>query len=1213
VICANCQAENRPDRKFCLRCGQPLAASCPNCGASNEPEAAFCGECGTRLGAAASGAGFTGAAVSGASGPSAGPATAVGAVAPVGERRLVSVLFADLVGYTTIAERLDPDDARELLDRYFAASREIVQRYGGVVEKFIGDAVMAVWGAPTSHEDDAERAVRAALDLVAMVPRLAARGTSAGLQLRAGVLSGEAAVTIGADGQGMVAGDLVNTAARLQSVAEPGTVLVGEVTMRAASGAIAFDPVGEQALKGKTAPVPAWRPTAVVGKVGGAGRSDLIEPPFVGRDAEFSALKERLHATARDGRARLVSVMGVAGIGKSRLAWELEKYLDGLVETVYWHHGRSPAYGEGLAFWALGEMVRRRAGIAERDDTETTAAKLDASVAEWIADPEERRWVAPRLRTLLGLEEAASGSREETFAAWRRYFERIAERGTTVLVFEDLQWADDGLVDFIESLLEWSRGKPLLIVTLARPELTERRPTWGLGQREFTSLYLQPLPTAVMTDLVRGIAPGLPPDIATRIADQSEGIPLYAVELFRMLLDRGDLASGPDGFRVTGPISEIHAPHTLQALISARLDALPVEERRLLQDASVLGKTFSPDALAAVTGMSASSLEPVLRSLVRREFLSVDVDPRSPERGQYGFVGALVREVAYATLSKRDRRDRHLSAARYFEALGDDELAGVLASHYTDAYGASTPGPEADAVGAQARIALRAAADRSFALASPVQAATYLRRSLDVTPDPGEAARLYEDVGRAELLAGNWPPARRASREATDRYEALGDPSGYARAAGTLAECLLVDGDPDTAIGLCRRAMDGLAAAGVDAPELEIRIRGVMARGSMFLSRPADALAEVDAALPLAGRLDLVAEIADLLVTRAWAVSGLGREREADAILFGVITLTEQEGVHRVRFRAINNLIATSAEVMPRRSVELGRDAMAEAERLGDRDWADKLAGIVMTALITGDWDWAESVLRDRWRDDQPILTWAAPASMRIAIDAFRDEFERADSVLAELRHRVAQSRSAQDELAVHVASSYRLLAAGDLEGVRDTTRRMIDAARLATFEPREAALVLGTVCDLLDDPAGVREALGVVDSIAAKSEAATGIRQSLDGVLLARDGRLAEAGRVWSEALATFRHLGHELWAFYVDLAVIHHLDPGDPVAEDAGQDARHFAEAHGATALARLVDGQLGRAVQRTRTGVPQPTSSAGRTDHRAPGAPANVLTTS
>ena len=279
------------------------------------------------------------------------------------ERRLVTVLFADLVGFTPFAEERDAEDVRETLSRYFQIASDVIGRYGGTVEKFIGDAVMAVWGAPVAREDDPERAVRAGLELVDAVQTL---GT--GIQARAGVLTGEAAVTLGATNQGMVAGDIVNTASRLQSVAPPGTVLVGEATQRAASQAIAYEPVGEQTLKGKATPVPAWRAVRVVAETGGRNRAETLEAPFVGRDIELRLLKDLFHATGRERRARLVSVTGVGGIGKSRLAWEFLKYIDGLLENVWWHHGRSPAYGEGITFWALGEMVRGRAGLVETDD-----------------------------------------------------------------------------------------------------------------------------------------------------------------------------------------------------------------------------------------------------------------------------------------------------------------------------------------------------------------------------------------------------------------------------------------------------------------------------------------------------------------------------------------------------------------------------------------------------------------------------------------------------------------------------------------------------------------------------------------------------------------------------------------------------------------------------------------------------------------------------
>ncbi len=525
MVCSNCGTENEAGRKFCSECAARLAAVCPACGTPNPASAKFCGECATPLGAGGA--------------PSASAASRPGVPAaiapPVAERRLVSVLFADLVGFTTLAEGRDAEDTRDLLSRYFDLARDVIGRYGGTVEKFIGDAVMAVWGAPTAHEDDAERAVRAGLELVDAV-----RSLGPSIQARAGVLTGEAAVTIGATNQGMVAGDLVNTASRLQSVAPPGAVLVGEATQRASSRAIDFEAAGEQALKGKAAPVPAWRAVRVVAEVGGRGRSDVLEGPFVGRDDELRLLKDLFHATGRENRTRLVSVIGPGGIGKTRLAWEFLKYVDGLVDPAWWHDGRSPAYGDGISFWALGEMVRARCHLVETDDEPTTRAKVTETLTTHVPDSEERRWIEPALLALLGIE-SGIGS-EQLFGAWRSFFERLAATAPVVMVFEDFHHADSGLLDFVDHLLEWSRNVPIYVVTLARPELLEKRPDWGAGKRNFTSLYLEPLPEPAMRLLLAGLVPGLPEPAVRAIVARADGVPLYAVETVRMLLADGRLA-----------------------------------------------------------------------------------------------------------------------------------------------------------------------------------------------------------------------------------------------------------------------------------------------------------------------------------------------------------------------------------------------------------------------------------------------------------------------------------------------------------------------------------------------------------------------------------------------------------------------------------------------------------------------------------------------
>ena len=400
------------------------------------------------------------------------------------------------------------------MSRYFEVARTVIVRYGGAVEKFIGDAVMAVWGTPSATEQDAERAVRAALDLIDAVEQLGSEAEVPGLAARAGVVTGAVAVTVGASGEGMVAGDAVNTAARVQATAEPGAVLVDEGTWRVAQAAVAFTPTGDHVLKGKAEPVPLWRADRVLANVGGVQRIDGLEAPFVGRDSELRLVKELFHSCEQRRAPRLVSVIGAAGVGKSRLGWEFEKYIDGLAATVRWHRGRCLSYGDGVAFWALAEMVRQRLQIAEEDSTQVAADKLNAGLERWLSDPAEREYVHPRLSQLLGVDTSGDGShqlaREELFAGWRLFFERLAATTPVVMVLEDLQHADAGLLDFLEHLLDWTRDVPVFVLTLARPELEARRPGWGTGRRNSSALTLDPLDNAAMHVLLDGLVPGMP-------------------------------------------------------------------------------------------------------------------------------------------------------------------------------------------------------------------------------------------------------------------------------------------------------------------------------------------------------------------------------------------------------------------------------------------------------------------------------------------------------------------------------------------------------------------------------------------------------------------------------------------------------------------------------------------------------------------------------
>ena len=870
------------------------------------------------------------------------------------ERRLVSVLFADLVGFTALAASRDAEAVRELLTRYFETSRQTIERYGGTVEKFIGDAVMAVWGAPVAQEDDAERSVRAGLELVAGVREL---GHEAGLELslRAGILTGEAAVTIGATNQGLVAGDLVNTASRLQSVAPAGAVLVGEATRRAASAAILFEEAGPQVLKGKDAPVPAWRAVRVVAERGGTNRATGLEAPFVGRETELRLLKDRFHATTRDGRARLVSITGQAGIGKSRLAREFSIYSDGLVETVYWHDGRSPAYGEGVTFWALGEMIRQRARLTEGDDEAATRSRVAATLADFVPDESERRWIEPALLALLGVGDPPPGGRDALFTAWRTFFERIAAAAPTVLVFEDLQWADGGLIDFIEHLLEWSAGFPLFIVTLARPELLERRQDWGAGRRDFLALSLDPLPDDAMQALLTGLVPGLPEAALAAIVARADGIPLYAVETVRMLIAEGRLEERDGVYVPTGPLDALAVPETLQALIAARLDALEPVDRTLLQDAAVLGQSFRISALASVCGREEADVEARLRALARRELVGLITDPRSPERGQWMFSQALIREVAYGTLARRDRRARHLAAARYFEASEGPEAAAPLAYHYLDAYRAAPEGPEGEAVAGQARIALRASAERAASLGSHELALAYVESALEVTPDPAEEAQLHLLAAASADAELDADQAVYHYRRAIEQWRQLGDRSAELGATVALARALGSHYRLDEAAAILEPAIgrfDDLAAT-TDG----VALLGELARVEMLRERPSESIVLADRALVDAEALGHRPTIADLLITKGVSFGNAGRAVEGRALLEAGIRIADEDDLVLTALRGRINLTANPA-IDPRLGFDVARAALATARRIGNRSLEVSLIGnYAYVALGLGEWD----------------------------------------------------------------------------------------------------------------------------------------------------------------------------------------------------------------------------------------------------------------
>lgn len=1165
MICSSCATENKPGRRFCVNCGTPLAdATCPNCGAGYDPGDVFCGSCGVQLDRAVTADGTAGpAATSGPPTPS-GPPRPAGSGA-LAERRLISVLFADLVGFTPFAEERDAEDVRDTLTRYFEIATDVIARYGGTVEKFIGDAVMAVWGAPTAREDDAERSVRAALDLVDAVSVL-----GPGIQARAGVLTGEAAVTLGATNQGMVAGDLVNTAARLQSVAQPGTVLVGEATMRAGSAAIAFEPAGVQALKGKAAPVSAYRALRVVAQRGGSGRSDLPEPPFVGRDEELRLLKDLISTTGRDRRTRLVSITGPGGIGKSRLAWELEKFIDGISETIYWHRGRSPAYGEGITFWALGEMVRRRAGLAETDDEATTRDRLRATVAEYVPTDDDRRWVEPSLLTLLGLEPAPAGGRDVLFAAWRIFFERIAERSTTVMLFEDLQWADSGLLDFIEQLLEWSKNVPLVVVTLARPELFDRRPDWGKETRNLTRLALEPLNDDAMRLLLDGFVPGLPEPAIRAILAQADGIPLYAVETVRTLVADGRLVRDGDAYKPIGELGELTIPDTLRSLIASRLDALDPVDRSLVADASVLGQSFSVAGLTAVSGQSVDVLEPRLKALVRRELFDVEIDPRSPERGLYRFVQSLIREVAYGTLAKRERRTRHLAAARYFEALGDDELAGLLASHYVAAHEASAEGAEADAVAIQARLALSGAADRAATLGAQEQAVSYLRQAIAITADAAERAALQLRAAASANAAALHADAEALAREGIDLARSSGDLHALGTGEALLGEVLIDSGRPLEAVDVLQAAVDTYPDSGDG--DARAGLLANLSRAYMRSTQAARSIETADRALELAERLHIDRLIAETFNNKGSSLGFIGRQREACALLQAAVDLARDRGFVAAEIRALCNLAVTMDGDL-RRARDTADLAVNLARRVGNRNLATWAAGtkLFTTFLAADGW---EDALADAERDLADIRDHAATPLDEIRNLAMQGAMrgamgESTDDILATMESLAEQTSDQFGVAAVHLLRAERALLASDYPTASRETLMASEEQNIAE------AFLPGAVRAALWDR-DVAAARGMADRLDAHPSSGASIAAAR---IAARAGIAAlEANRDaavagFSKALDQFRALGRDFDLALSGLDCVVLLGGEEQVGRAAAEEARSiFQRIHARPYLDRL-----------------------------------------
>jgi class 3 adenylate cyclase/tetratricopeptide (TPR) repeat protein len=983
--------------------------SCAVCEQENPPGARFCSACGAAL--------------------TAEPRRE--------ERKVVSVLFADLVGFTSRAEQLDPEDVRAVLGPYWERLRSELERHGGTVEKFIGDAVMALFGAPITHEDDPERAVRAALAI-----RDWAREED-DLQVRIAVTTGEALVLLGArpaEGEGMAAGDVVNTAARLQAAAPVNGVLVGESTYRATRDAIEYVEREPVAAKGKKDPVPVWEAVQARSRLG----MDLEQRallPLVGRIRELETIVGALERAQGEREPQLVTLVGVPGIGKSRLVAELFARLQMEPDLVRWRQGRALPYGEGVSFWALTEMIKAQAGIQENDSAESAEAKLRESV-DGAVEPDERAWVVEHLLPLLGLaQETPRGG--GSFPAWRRYFEGLAEQHALILVFEDLHWADEGLLDFVDHLAEWATGVPLLVLGTARPELLDRRPGWGGGKLNASTLALTPLGDDEAARIIHNVLEQsvLPIDTQRELLERAGGNPLYAEQFARLYVERG---------------TADELPETIQGIVAARLDGLSDDEKRLVQDAAVFGKVFWTGAAAELSGLDLETVESGLHALERKGLIRRERRSAVGGEDEYAFRHVLVRDVAYGQIPRAVRGERHARAAGWIEGLGRaDDHAELLAHHLGSALElARAAGGDDSALAERARIALRRAGDRALSLHAYAGAFRFYGAALELWPDDGERPKIVAAHARARFRVEGDDADLAA---AIDALEAVGELEDAADLAALAAQAAWRAGSRPRAEELLSRGeqlLEGRTASRALAAVLAEKAR-LLAVGDAFDA--ADGAASQ--ALELAEKLGLDELRANILGTQGVVRLSVGELDAAGALLELALEVAPAGSPEEGRAATNRSLVSYAAGDLDGGAVWLDRAAEA-CTRIGDRPgliWLE--TGVTeVRYYLQGRWDEALVRIESLLATMQAVGGhYLAPQALlrRASILAARDETEGAARDLESALARVDDTSDLQYQMPILIEGVSVCLLLGDRERASSIAER---AAVTASSAPRRGA-----------------------------------------------------------------------------------------------------------------------------------------------------------
>jgi class 3 adenylate cyclase/tetratricopeptide (TPR) repeat protein len=1043
-----------------------MSAACPACGAENTPGARFCSACGTRLEPAA-------------------PARET--------RKMVTILFADVTGSTALGEQLDPESMRALIGRYFADQKAIIERHGGTVEKFIGDAVMAVFGIPAVHEDDALRAVRAAAEIRDRLQVLNAELTAQrgfAIRFRTGVNTGEVVAGDPATGQTFVTGDTVNTAARLEQAAQPGEILLGQSTFRLVHDAVEVEPVEPISAKGKAELVPAYRLVSVI--AGAAGRSRRLDAPMVGRGRELRLLTDAFERSVADRAGQLVTVLGAAGVGKSRLMTEFHHQLG---ERATFLIGRCLSYGEGITYWPLADALRSSVAVDDNNPLDSWRAGL-ATLAGRQPHTEA---IIEQVLGLIGVGEAGGGT--EGFWAVRRLLEAMARQQPLVLVIEDMHWATPTFLDLVEHVADWSRDAPILLICLARPDLVEKRPGWGGGKMNATTFMLEPLDATsideVLTHLVGTTAATR---LGRRIAATAEGNPLFVEELVAMLIDRGALVWDANGLKLMTEPAELDVPPSIEALMAARLAQLPVGDRANLERGSVIGTQFGAAEVGRLSDETERpSVLASLMAMVRRDLLRQDTEaalPLGADDEAFRFRHQLIHDGAYEGMSKAERARLHELYARLLEEVASERAAQfeeVIGYHLEQAHrlltalGGQSAAPE---LALRAATHLASAGKRALALWDGPAAANLLSRATQILPAASTPRiELLPQLAEALLRLGRFDDAESAVNEVIDATDDGSQP--VARAGALLARtqwavlrgARAADQDADIQAALT------IAEASGDLPLLA-RARLYRANLASYVGRHGDAMREDELALDAAQRSgDLGLEVEARLHVVAMTLYAPSDAASIDRILAEHLAFAKEHGL---RISEMMVFQFQAVEAARRDLAPEARRLMAECLAIVDDLGSPMMkAGVLYQGLVeflVGDAAARERVLRQgydqlRAMGERAVLSTIAAELADALIDLGRTDEAAAVCAVAEeagaeddmdsqvrvrlVRGRLAEAGGRSEAALASVAEAFALADMGEFYDLRARSRLLLAQLLLDTGRLQQARSRAEEVIDL--------------------------------------------------------------------------------------------------------------------------------------------------